>query len=267
MVTKNDLPRPQRDKIEQVDQAQVYAYDENANEYVPLAVNADGELEVDASTGGAIDVSDRDGRDLGNVDVIASPLTAAFKKNAGDPLMVEHDGVIDISSRDGRNLGSVDVSESPLDAALKSNDTDTLVVEAAGTLPTEQQSPVGVEDSGGAQVDPATSADVTGEQPRETRSTKLDGLTADQLTVAASGSPVDLNDGGGSITVPNGATLRVKGLPSNSGNAYVGPAGVTTGTGYPLAAGEETTLDVSDVASVYVDVDTGGEGVAWVVEQ
>jgi len=266
MASKNDLPRPERDKIEIVEQAQVYAYDDGANEYVPLSVTADGELEVDAS-GGAVDVTDRDGRDLGNVDVIASPLTAAFKKNAGDPLMVEHDGVVDISSRDGRNLGSVDVSASPLDAALKTNGTDTLLVEANATLPVEQQSPVGVEDSGGTQVDPATTSDLEAEQPRETRSTTLAGLTSDQLTVASSGTPEDLNDGGGSIAVPNGATLTVKGLPGNSGNAYVGPDGVTTDTGYPLAASEEKELNVSDVSNVYVDVDTGGEGVAWVVEQ
>lgn len=266
MVTKNNLPRPQRDKIERVDQANVYAYDQNTNEYVPLSVNADGELEVDAS-GGAIDVSDRDGRDLGNVDVIASPLTAAFKKNSGDPLMVEHNGVIDISSRDGRNLGSVDVSASPLDAALKSDGSDPLLVEAGATIPTEQQSPVGVEDSGGQQVDPATTGDLEAEQPRETRSTTFDGIQTGQLTVAASGAPEDLNGGAGSIAVPNGATLRVKALGNNAGNAYIGPAGVTTGTGYPLAASEETTLNVSDVASVYVDVDNGGEGVAWVVEQ
>lgn len=212
MVNYAEVPRPKRDKIETVDESHTYAYDPAANQYVALKVNADGELIVDASGGGAVDVSDRDGRVLGNVDVI----------------------------------------EGPLDAALGSNATDHLLVS--------------VEDTKGAQIDPATSSDLSTEQPRESRSTTLSGLQSGQDTTAASGSPEAVN-GGSSLSVPNGATLRVKALPSNTGNAYVGAAGVTTGSGYPLAAGEEIDLSVSDVSSVYVDVDTGGEGVAWVVEQ
>lgn len=34
-------------------------------------------------------------------------------------------------------------------------------------------------------------------------------------------------------------TLILKALPNNTGTVYFGVAGVTTGTGYPLEAGEE----------------------------
>jgi len=69
----------------------------------------------------------------------------------------------------------VDVSASPLDAALKSDGTDTLLVEANATLPTEQQSPVGVERGDGTQIDPATEGTVS----------SIDGKVATETTLSA----------------------------------------------------------------------------------
>lgn len=94
----------------------------------------------------------------------------------------------------------------------------------------------------------------------------FEGIAHGQETVAASGSPEQLN-GGNSIPVPDGAAVWVKGLEGNGGLAYVGDDGVTTGNGYELAAGVEVALYVDDVSDIYVDVGTGGEGVSWVVEQ
>lgn len=87
-----------------------------------------------------------------------------------------------------------------------------------------------------------------------------------QDTVATAGTAEALN-GGTSLTVPDGARLVVKALGGNGGNVYVGADTVSASNGYVLAAGEETPpLGVTDVSSVFIDVDTGGEGVSWVVE-
>lgn len=41
------VPLPQRDQIEQVDEARIYGYDDDGSAYVAVDVNADGELVVD----------------------------------------------------------------------------------------------------------------------------------------------------------------------------------------------------------------------------
>jgi hypothetical protein len=46
--------------------------------------------------------------------------------------------------------------------------------------------------------------------------------------------------------------VRVRALPTNTGSVYVGPAGVSTVTGYPLAAGESVEIPVNSPAKVYV---------------
>lgn len=92
------------------------------------------------------------------------------------------------------------------------------------------------------------------------------GLTSGQDTVTTAGTAEQLN-GGTSLSIPDGATLKIRALNGNSTNAYVGDSNVSASAGYELAAGQEVSLSVDDVSSVYVDVDTGGEGVSWVVEQ
>lgn len=87
-----------------------------------------------------------------------------------------------------------------------------------------------------------------------------------QDTVAAAGTAEALN-GGASLSVPDGATVEVAALPGNAGNVYVGDADVSAANGRVLSAGDPPArLNVTDVASVYVDVDTAGEGVSWVME-
>lgn len=60
------------------------------------------------------------------------------------------------------------------------------------------------------------------------------------------------------------AGVRVKALHDNTGMVYVGANPVTSSTGFELAAGEEVFLEVSSLASVYVDAAEDGEGVSYI---
>jgi hypothetical protein len=63
--------------------------------------------------------------------------------------------------------------------------------------------------------------------------------------------------------------LLIKALNSNTTPVYVGNAGdntVSSATGIPLAAGQYVYFPfVSHLANLYLDADTAGEGVAWIV--
>lgn len=91
------------------------------------------------------------------------------------------------------------------------------------------------------------------------------GLAYGQDSVSTSGTAEALN-GGTSQTVPDGMAVAVKALDGNSGAVYVGDSSVGTGTGFELQPGEGVSLNVTDVANVYADVATGGDGVSWIVE-
>lgn len=91
------------------------------------------------------------------------------------------------------------------------------------------------------------------------------GIETGQDTVAVAGTAEQLN-GGTSLPVPNGATVSVTALPSNTGNVYVGDSSVSATTGDVLTPDTSVELPVTDVSSIYIDVDTGGEGVSWIVE-
>lgn len=60
----------------------------------------------------------------------------------------------------------------------------------------------------------------------------------------------------------NGVVIQA--LPTNTGSIYVGPAGTTPSTGYPLAAGQPISYGVKDVSDVYIVLGSGASGgVAW----
>ena len=60
-------------------------------------------------------------------------------------------------------------------------------------------------------------------------------------------------------------SVTVKALLANTGDVYVGDSDVTTSNGYPLSPGETISIDVDhELASIYIDVDTNGEGVAFI---
>lgn len=63
---------------------------------------------------------------------------------------------------------------------------------------------------------------------------------------------------------PSKHGVIVKALPGNNGTIYVGLAGVTTATGFPLDAGETVTIPVDDANKVYARSDINNQGLAWI---
>ena len=84
-----------------------------------------------------------------------------------------------------------------------------------------------------------------------------------QKTVAATGVAEVLGS-----QVINGP-LMIKALLANTNNAYIGNDGagdVASTNGLELDAGEVVVFDfVGNLSSLWVDVDTNGEGVSWIV--
>ena len=84
-----------------------------------------------------------------------------------------------------------------------------------------------------------------------------------QKAVATAGTALALGS-----QIINGP-LMVKALLANTNNAYIGNDGagdVASGNGLELDAGEAVVFDfVGNLASLWVDVDTNGEGVSWIV--
>jgi len=58
--------------------------------------------------------------------------------------------------------------------------------------------------------------------------------------------------------------VRIKALIANTGDVYVGDAAVAAANGYVLDAGEEVFIEIANLATVYLDVSVGGEGVSYV---
>ena len=56
----------------------------------------------------------------------------------------------------------------------------------------------------------------------------------------------------------------IKAKAANTGVIYVGASDVSSTTGFALAAGESITLDIDDLATVYIDSSVNGEGVTYI---
>lgn len=84
-------------------------------------------------------------------------------------------------------------------------------------------------------------------------------VTHGQKTVAAAGTAEAL---GSSTALLSG--VRIKALAANTGNIYVGGSSVSSSDGFVLAAGEEVFIEIDDLATVYIDADTNGEGVSYI---
>lgn len=63
-------------------------------------------------------------------------------------------------------------------------------------------------------------------------------------------------------TLTKGVTIKA--LSANTGTVYVQVSGATAGAGFQLAAGEEVFIAVADLATVFLDVETTGEGVSYI---
>lgn len=89
-----------------------------------------------------------------------------------------------------------------------------------------------------------------------------------QVTVTSTAAPLTTDTG------INTSTLLIKAARSNSTDIYVGTSGVTTSTGFPLAAGEELRVVFSDRQGETADVKpsqfyvVGSSGtVAWIAQR
>lgn len=81
-------------------------------------------------------------------------------------------------------------------------------------------------------------------------------------TVTTAGTAVALGSG-----AVNGA-LMVKALLGNTGNIYIGNVNgdVASTNGLELDAGEVVIFEyVGDLSTIYIDSDTNGEGVTWLM--
>ena len=82
-----------------------------------------------------------------------------------------------------------------------------------------------------------------------------------QTTVTTAGTAVPL------ASLPINGPLIVKALDTNTNPVAIGNDGsndITLSTGLRLSAGEEVYLGyVGNLASIYLDSTTNGEGVAW----
>lgn len=83
--------------------------------------------------------------------------------------------------------------------------------------------------------------------------------TSGIITVTTAGTAVQ----GGDI---DGSSFLIKAHPSNTGLAYVGNDGagdVSSTTGYPLSAGDQTVIDIQNLKHLWFDTAVNGEKVCW----
>lgn len=85
------------------------------------------------------------------------------------------------------------------------------------------------------------------------------GVVHGQKTVTTGGTEEAL---GSSTALTSGVT--VKALHGNTGMVYVGANPVTSSTGFVLDAGESIFIETDNLADIYIDVDTNGEGVSYI---
>jgi len=66
--------------------------------------------------------------------------------------------------------------------------------------------------------------------------------------------------------VPDGTPVAIRANSDNATPVYIGDSSVTASIGIELTAGDGITLNINDVSEIYVDADTSGDGVSWIVE-
>ena len=59
-------------------------------------------------------------------------------------------------------------------------------------------------------------------------------------------------------------SVCIKALHGNTNNVYVGDSSVDSSNGYVLDSGETLCIDIQNLATIYIDTDTNGEGVSYV---
>lgn len=77
-----------------------------------------------------------------------------------------------------------------------------------------------------------------------------------KVNVAISGTEVIL----GSAII---SSVTIKALSANTGIIYVGAGGVSSANGFQLAAGDTVSIDISNLATVWIDSSVNGEGITY----
>jgi hypothetical protein len=168
-------------------------------------------------------------QDVGNLDVDLTSQT-------GDPLLVTDDGSLAVASLPE----PLDVSGSEVDVDLNSQTLSPLTVTDdgslaiaswnAGTLPTEQQTPVGVEDSTGTQVDPSRET-----QFPDSQTTGHDLIGTGDLVIG----PVPVDRSSALVIAAN----------STSGNTFSVSVDWSDGSGNVFASESASDLALSNITS------------------
>lgn len=170
------------------------------------------------------------------------------------------------------NIIAVNVEDIPeplkttLSAALASNGTDSILVDSdsaldvsAATVPTEQQTPVKIEDTNGNAVDPITAAVLSSVGTDAVRV-----VSPQALDVSASEVDVDINSQSLSpLTVTDDGALDINSLPTpvsvNINSDNTSPTGTAVATGADISSGVSASVD-SDSVTVYVE-NTGASSI------
>jgi len=192
---------------------------------------------------------------------------SAFRGTAGvtdreDAWLFSHDESLAAVSEKWQGFGGYDETADIFRAFPIATDNAAMPADAQGipimgeynsTLPT-----YGAGDAAILQVNSNGVLITTGE-------TGSASLTSGVEVVTTGGTAEQLN-GGTSLAVQNGYAVVVKALDTNTNKVYVGNSGVGSANGYQLNPCEGVTLQMNNVNLVYIDVDTDGEGVSWIVE-
>jgi len=59
-------------------------------------------------------------------------------------------------------------------------------------------------------------------------------------------------------------SVTVKALRTNTGTIYVGDSSVSSSNGFEIDPGESVDIEIDDLATVYIDADTNGDGVSYI---
>lgn len=86
----------------------------------------------------------------------------------------------------------------------------------------------------------------------------LNSLGSGKTTVTTAGTRVVL---GSSTTIKS---VAIKALSTNTGIIYVGNVTVAASNGFQLKANEAVSLDITNLATVYIDSSINAEGVTYI---
>lgn len=170
--------------------------------------------------------------------------------NEVDPATEQTLGSLDGKVATETTLTSLDATDFATEASLTSALDRAITSWTAGTLPTEQQTPVGVEDTGGTQVDPATEATLDTVETNTSGPTGLVALSHTTSSTSAEQLPAQAVHPQGEVMLhaPDG----------NTGDVNVGDSSAQN---IPISPGADYTANVSDVSDLYVQTPNSGDAV------